>query len=215
MKLFRPFSQADPSTSRQFGGTDLGLTICRELATLMRGSIALESERKKGTTATLTVPFKTPPSKRNSIINPVSSASLPVDTVTTKRDLSLEVDQRALLRHSPSSNDRFEDGNEIQEVSKGIRAQTHVLIVEDNAINQTIAIKLVRKLGFPVNAVWNGKEALDYLSHPTVNTPRPDIVLMDCQMPILDGYQATRELREMTELDERVRDVPVVRPCQY
>ena len=215
VKLFRPFSQADPSTSRQFGVTGLGLTICRELATLMRGSIVLESEPKKGTRATFTVPFKTPPSKRNSIINPVSSASPPVDTVTTKRDLSLEVDQRPLLRHSPSSNDRFEDGNEIQEVSKGIRARTHVLIVEDNAINQTIATKLVRKLGFPVNAVWNGKEALDYLSHPTVNTPRPDIVLMDCQMPILDGYQATQELRKVTALDERVRDVPVVRSCQY
>lgn len=60
-----------------------------------------------------------------------------------------------------------------------------VLVVEDNAINQNIAVQIIKKLGFPVQAVWNGKEALEYLANPTTTTPRPHIVLMDCQMPIV------------------------------
>jgi CheY-like chemotaxis protein len=54
-----------------------------------------------------------------------------------------------------------------------------------NPINQQIALKTIKKLGFPVKAVWNGKEALDYLAAPSEEQPRPDIILMDVQMPIM------------------------------
>ena len=63
-------------------------------------------------------------------------------------------------------------------------------------INQQIALKTIKKFGFSVNAVWNGKEALDYLLEtPSADHPKPDIILMDVQMPILDGYRATHVLR--------------------
>lgn len=65
-----------------------------------------------------------------------------------------------------------------------------------SAINQQIALKTIKKFGFSVNAVWNGKEALDYLlQDPSPNHPKPDIILMDVQMPILDGYRATHLIR--------------------
>ena len=65
-----------------------------------------------------------------------------------------------------------------------------------SAINQQIALKTIKKFGFSVNAVWNGKEALDYLlEEPSPNHPKPDIILMDVQMPILDGYRATHLIR--------------------
>ncbi|KAJ4296044.1 hypothetical protein N0V88_004746 [Collariella sp. IMI 366227] len=65
-----------------------------------------------------------------------------------------------------------------------------------NAINRQFALRSVRKLGFQVSAVWNGKEALDYLSAAREGAqPKPDIILMDVQMPIIDGYKCTHRLR--------------------
>ncbi|KAL8878199.1 MAG: hypothetical protein Q9198_003942 [Flavoplaca austrocitrina] len=102
---------------------------------------------------------------------------------------------------------------ETEEVQKIDRKHTHVLVVEDkyrtslllilfctdpllSAINQQIALKTIKKFGFSVSAVWNGQEALDYLAQePSPAHPRPDIILMDVQMPILDGYRATHIIR--------------------
>lgn len=67
-------------------------------------------------------------------------------------------------------------------------------LIMKSAINQQIALKTVKKLGFGVSAVWNGKEAIDYILASKNNPPdypKPDIILMDCMMPVLDGYRAT------------------------
>lgn len=82
-----------------------------------------------------------------------------------------------------------------------------------STINQQIAIKTIRKFGFSVNAVWNGKEALDYLMEPTSPShPKPDIILMDVQMPILDGYRATHLIRHHSPYseDSNIRTLPIV-----
>lgn len=80
-----------------------------------------------------------------------------------------------------------------------------VLIVEDNAINQKIALKSVKKLGYQASAVWNGKEALEFLLHH----PEFHVVLMDVQMPVMDGYQATRILRS-DQPYQHLKDIPVI-----
>lgn len=80
-------------------------------------------------------------------------------------------------------------------------------------INQQIAIKTIKKFGFSVNAVWNGQEALDYLlEEPSPTHRRPDIILMDVQMPILDGYRATHLLRHHSPYTAitGLRDTPIV-----
>ena len=93
------------------------------------------------------------------------------------------------------------------------RKGIHVLVVEDNAINQQIALKTIKKLGFSVNAVWNGREALDYLLEtPTPERPKPDVILMDVQMPVLDGYRATHLIRHHSPYASLpgMRAVPIV-----
>jgi len=73
------------------------------------------------------------------------------------------------------------------------------ILTFSSLINQTIAIRTIRNLGFPVTAVWNGKQALSYLLNPSATQPRPDIILMDIQMPVMDGYEATKILRTAVE----------------
>jgi CheY-like chemotaxis protein len=91
------------------------------------------------------------------------------------------------------------------------RAKIHVLVVEDNPINQKIATKTIGKLGFQVTAAWNGKEALEYLAgvHRGIKQ-KPDIILMDVQMPIIDGYKCTHLLRHHMPYKPLVQDVPIV-----
>ena len=80
-------------------------------------------------------------------------------------------------------------------------------------MNQTIALRLIKKFGFSVSAVWNGKEALDYLLEPTtLDHPKPDIILMDVQMPVLDGYRATHFIRHHSPFSTLpdIRALPIV-----
>ena len=82
-----------------------------------------------------------------------------------------------------------------------------------SAVNQQIALRTVKKFGFSVNAVWNGKEALDYLLEaPSPTHPRADIILMDCQMPVLDGYRATHLIRHHSPYAAiaSIRSLPIV-----
>ncbi|KAI6890355.1 hypothetical protein KC334_g14818, partial [Hortaea werneckii] len=209
-RLFRPFSQADSSTARRFGGTGLGLTISKNLVELMHGKISLESKLGVGTKATFWIPFpkaayssgespvvniETIPYRLQSEVSvsrPPSDTSGPATPVTP----GFSTHKRGLSASNGAALTISRSNEETLELSEAERRATNVLVVEDNAINQQIALKTIRKLGFSVSAVWNGKEALDYLQQPpSEQYPRPDVILMDCQMPIMDGYRATYTIR--------------------
>ncbi|KAH8661668.1 hypothetical protein BGZ60DRAFT_433470 [Tricladium varicosporioides] len=235
-KLFRPFSQGDSSTARLYGGTGLGLTISRNLASLMKGSIDLQSAPKNGSRATFTVPLRISSRNTDSTLRRASSPSLhelrhhhdtnslskipswkqPLAHRSISQDLLNQQISASVTNYSSvpregwsSRQSSIDAGSSVSSFRGGSptglgmsaeqRKKCHVLVVEDNAINQTIAIKNIRKLGFPVTAVWNGKEALSYLQSPSAKQPRPSIILMDVQMPVMDGYQATKILRRSTE----------------
>ncbi|KAI6714863.1 hypothetical protein PZA11_007741 [Diplocarpon coronariae] len=221
-KLFMPFSQGDPSTARLYGGTGLGLTISRNLAILMQGSIDLESTPGLGSKATFTVPFeifswhrnlrqeiRTPSPKMGlrfapqirspSWAAPFSHRSDNQDLLNRQISCSVTSTSSYQPPSIPSSSREGSMDNTFKpplaHLTPEQRSRIHILVVEDNPINQTIAIKNIRKLGFPVTAVWNGREALSYLLSPSTSQPRPSIILMDVQMPVMDGYEATRILR--------------------
>ncbi|KAJ0357917.1 hypothetical protein COL154_009665 [Colletotrichum chrysophilum] len=80
-----------------------------------------------------------------------------------------------------------------------------------SAINQQIATKTIMKLGFKVTAAWNGKDALEYMAAAKDGKhPKPDIILMDVQMPVIDGYKCTHLLRHHVPYKAYVRDIPIV-----
>lgn len=164
-KLFQPFAQADASTTRQFGGTGLGLAICKELVQIMGGEIGLESEPDAGSTFWFTVPFEN-----------VAGQSQP-DVI------SIHSDERQDIYRRPQMT--------VETHVAALNTQTaKILVAEDNAINQEIAVKMLEQLGFQVDAVSNGAEAV-----AAVTERDYDAILMDCQMPFVDGYEAAAQIR--------------------
>ncbi|QIW95271.1 hypothetical protein AMS68_000789 [Peltaster fructicola] len=222
-KLFTPFSQADSSTARRFGGTGLGLTISKNLVELMHGSISLESKLGVGTRASFWIPFHKAPfpggdaplvdigaipdrlQSEISVSRPGSHDSSPPTPVAGHK--ALHARDGSLATHTGLGQNLEE---QMPDLTSAERAAIQVLVVEDNAVNQQIALKTIKKLGFPVRAVWNGKEAVDYLSSPSPDQPLPDIILMDVQMPIMDGYRATSTIRRRFRSSPEVGGTPIV-----
>lgn len=219
-RLFQPFSQADSSTARRFGGTGLGLTISKNLVELMKGQIWLDSKLGQGTTATFWIPFSKVTSEND------GSPLVNLESIPDRLQSDVSVSCGSSEGHTPPMTPQLVNGNRIQSypsnsnipdhlmsLTESERQKVHILVVEDNHINQQIALKTIKKLHFSVNAVWNGQEALDYLEQEfTPSHPRPDIILMDVQMPIRDGYSATHAIRTEAPWRNRpeIRGVPIV-----
>ncbi|RDW68343.1 hypothetical protein BP5796_09000 [Coleophoma crateriformis] len=191
-KLFKPFSQADASTARKYGGSGLGLSICRSLIeTMMGGKIQLESVENVGTTAWFTVSFPK-----------ATPEALAGDTQNRPHEDTLQNDQNQSARDNLASYADF---------SRVPRDQLRICVAEDNPINQKIAVQFLQKLGFKyIDTYINGFEAVQGIKAKARDNPDTPyhICLMDVQMPVMDGYEATKELRK--DEDEAVRNILVI-----
>lgn len=193
-KLFRPFSQADASTARKYGGSGLGLSICKSLIeTMMKGEIKLESEEHIGTTAWFTVTFD----KATSEVSAGDAQFVPAPPVTDGK------------KNAPQPTPRQSLASPIVDLARIPKDQIRICIAEDNLINQRIAIKFVHKLGYTkVDAYENGLKAVEGMRQKAKEGTPYHVVLMDVQMPVLDGYEATKLLRK--DSIEEVRKVLVI-----
>ncbi|HEY0714272.1 MAG TPA: response regulator, partial [Polyangia bacterium] len=173
--LFQPFTQADRSTTRRFGGSGLGLAICRRLSELMGGSIRVESTLGRGSRFEVRLPFEA-----------VAASALPTPTVLERVSAAeAEASLQPMSGGVPSAPATARP-------AAAPRAE-RVLIVEDNGLNLKIALHMCRKLGFDPDVASSGTEALEKTAQGAY-----DILLLDCQMPDVDGYTVTRQLRART-----------------
>ncbi|KOS21703.1 Peroxide stress-activated histidine kinase mak2 [Escovopsis weberi] len=192
-KLFQPFSQADASTARKYGGSGLGLSICKSLIEIMmHGSIELESEETIGTTARFTVSFeKAKPDVAAG--DAQSSSSPPID--------------RYSIKATPT--ERASSPNPYLDLSRVPKKDIRICVAEDNPINQKIAIQYVQRLGYTsVSAYENGQKAIEGLRQKAREGKPYHVILMDVQMPVLDGYEATKLIRR--DPIEDVRNILVI-----
>ena len=155
-KLFKPFSQADESMTRKFGGTGLGLALSKKLAELMGGALVIK-ESQVGVGSIFSLRIKTATKEGTTVVAAAKSFST-ASVVGAKGNL---IGRR-------------------------------VLVVDDSADNQLLISRFLTKRGAEVEFAENGLEAMERALNNTY-----DIVIMDIQMPVMDGYTATQKLREL------------------
>lgn len=162
-QIFESFTQAGTDVTRKFGGTGLGLTISRELVTLMHGSISVQSEMGKGTTFT--------------VLLPLEESEVQIDTVSE---------------------------NLIDEPMMQKLNSIKLLLVEDNEFNRMVAEDTLKELmpGIIIDIAVNGQEAVNRVQQELY-----DLVLMDIQMPVMNGVDATKAIRS---LNAPAKDIKII-----
>jgi len=178
-QIFAAFGQQDGSTTRKFGGTGLGLTISKQLVEKMGGKIGVISEVDRGSLFWFTVrvgrvdaPIADEP---KAVAEPPPAEVPPPPVVVVPKAV-------------PKVN--------VAPAPTAAPAEARVLIVEDNKINQKVALGLLKKVGLTADIANNGQEGVEALRNKAY-----DLIFMDCQMPVMDGYTATAKIREMEGLD--------------
>ncbi len=171
-KLFQSFVQGDGSTTRKYGGTGLGLAISKQLVEMLGGQIGVDSEPGTGSTFWFTMVFER-----------YTGA-----VAETPKPAVVEAPRTRVVRSMPS---RVPQRTPTPAIGGSV-LRRRVLIAEDNKMNQRVAVKLLEKAGCEVEVVENGKLAVD-----AVRDKSYDLVLMDCMMPEMDGFEATSEIRRI------------------
>lgn len=150
--IFDSFSQADTSTTRKFGGSGLGLSICKNLTTMMQGTIGVQSAPSMGSTFWFSIPLEI--ASDDDLISTAPTANQPTKSMDDNR----------------------------------------ILLVEDNLTNIMITEEILKNAGYEVTVCENGKDAF----YAYVKDVYP-LILMDCHMPIMDGFESTQKIRNFEQ----------------
>lgn len=205
-KLFDPFSQADGSTTRRYGGTGLGLAISKQIVEAMHGEIGVESvgeddESVNGNPNALATRaahgsifwFTLPLELRRSGVGIARDDSVVETAIAPESDVSGELKRWDEPNDSDVWSDETGDAARAPEITSS-SSQRRILVVDDNRINQQIVTHYVERLGFAVAVASNGVEALRMFASESFA-----LILMDCQMPEMDGLSVTQEIRRLEQ----------------
>ncbi|THX48521.1 hypothetical protein D6D06_09049 [Aureobasidium pullulans] len=200
-RMFHRFSQASPKTYNQYGGSGLGLFISKRLVELQGGQIGLASQSDIGSRFA----FYIAANKAQRLVDPTQKSPM-----KCTYPITLHPTNNPVVRGAAS-------------VGRS-RSDCTVLIVEDNLVNQRILQKHLTKLGYKVQTADNGQEALNYVA--TTNAWRQEqqtqkgtgsdvlhdvhVILMDIEMPVMDGMTCSRRIRDMQSSGDIVRHVPII-----
>jgi PAS domain S-box-containing protein len=171
-KIFKPFSQADASSTRKYGGTGLGLVISKKLVEMMDGQIGVNSEKGNGSNFYFSIVLKKATDIHNTNIAAVIEEA-----------------------ESRSNNDYMV--NSSYSIDAYTNTKIKILLAEDNVVNIKFFQKLLRMNGLNCDVVVNGEEAVR-----ACESTNYDLIFMDCQMPVMNGFEATRNIR-LAEGDKR------------
>ena len=219
-KIFEPFVQVDSRLSKNFGGTGLGLSICKQLGKLLGGDLRIESEVGKGSSFFLKVPLgliasdgasstsstskqslhegKTEPdilTKHTQDTSRRNSGKAPAGASESVRPRLVGLSQPYLATGTPPLASPEIDLE--RSMSASLRRPSRVLIAEDNQVNQEVILRMLRLENVvDVSVANNGKEAYEELKKSLDEENQYDFVFMDVQMPVMDGRESTKLIRE-------------------
>ena len=176
--IFESFTQVNGSMSRKHTGSGLGLTIARQLLELMKGKVWLESQPNQGSTFYFTLPFQRQEDQQQG-----------------------ETREKPGTKETGSKPEEDETGEKYLLVSQLSRfnRKTRILVVEDNPINRKVAVNHIQLAKIPVDAVEDGALAIEALKKKKYH-----LILMDVQMPKMDGLAATKTIRQELEMKDIV-----------
>ena len=173
-KLYVPFSRAKDARVEKVQGTGLGMSIAKNIVSMMNGDIKVESKLGEGTRFTVTIFLK----------------------LQNNRGKATGI----------SGNNASDESHTLEELQKKNFNGKRALLVEDNELNAEIAKEIIGMTGLEIERVSNGKLAVEKLKQ--VENGYYDIIFMDVQMPVMNGYEATRAIRAMSE--DYAKNVPII-----
>ncbi|KAL6706669.1 hypothetical protein ACN47E_005211 [Coniothyrium glycines] len=201
--LFARFSQASPRTHIDYGGSGLGLYISRRLTEMHGGAIGFASKPGIGSTFSFYV------KARRSQPPPSSKA------INAAAELSIRTQASMLGSRSRDQNDEAPSIEPNLAKKEVPLTELHVLVVEDNLVNQRVLAKQLRNIGMKVAVANHGGEALEHLyrtkfcstEHSAMNL---SLILMDWEMPVMDGLTCVRNIRQLQKEGRVYKHVPVI-----
>jgi PAS domain S-box-containing protein len=209
-RIFQRFQQAKDDTTRLYGGSGLGLAIVKNLAEAMGGFVEADSKVGFGSTFSVVLPFK----KGSEIVKiqpklPIQNKNIPPQYLSNKKEeIQLPTAENPINTQLSNSNiqtntletTRTEAQTTDLQTSNVKRQAPRILVVEDNPMNQRLAALLLSDWGYEYDIVEDGRQAIDKLQ--TIDF---QLILMDIQLPVMDGYAATAVIR-----NELKSSIPII-----